>query len=44
MLRARLGWTRRSHGDVSSRGHAIYDGMKKKTFFAFRNHLWTSMI
>ena len=29
MLRARLGWTRRSHGDVSSRGHAIYDGMKK---------------
>jgi hypothetical protein len=29
MLRARLGWTRRSAGDISSRGHAVYDGMKK---------------
>jgi hypothetical protein len=29
MLRARLGWTRRSHGDISTRAHAIYDGTKK---------------
>jgi hypothetical protein len=29
MLRARLGWTRRSHGDISSRAHAVYGGMKK---------------
>src|SRR5262249_40284081 len=29
MLRARLGWTRRSPGDISSRGHAVYDGLKK---------------
>jgi len=29
MLRARLGWTRRSHGDISSRGRAVYEGIKK---------------
>jgi hypothetical protein len=29
MLKARMGWTRRSSGDISSRGHAVYNGMKK---------------
>jgi fibronectin type III domain protein len=29
MLRARLGWTRRSAGDISSRGRAVYGGMKE---------------
>jgi hypothetical protein len=29
MLRARLGFTRQSHGKISLRGHAVYEGMKK---------------
>jgi hypothetical protein len=32
MLRARLGWTRRPHGDISSRGNAVYNGMKKNAY------------